>query len=181
MPASPESNRLPCGTPLGDIVAEVAEGRPPADPDHRAGCEHCQAARLRVERAWAGLRRLADEPITPSPDLRERVLDWVRELASAGWVSADGGDPGRTVVSTTVIAGLAARAAATVHDVAAVGARRARVDDGQVSVQVEVVARFGAPLEALAGRVRTAITADALAIAQVEVTTVDVDVVDVRD
>ena len=53
---------LPCGTELGALVAQVADGVE-GDRDHQAGCRWCQGALAELRRLWALVGELAAERV----------------------------------------------------------------------------------------------------------------------
>lgn len=73
-----DEEHLPCGADLGDLVDRVAEELPPDDPDHEAGCEHCQAALGELGPLWGQVRELAREDVAVPAALIETVMRAVR-------------------------------------------------------------------------------------------------------
>jgi hypothetical protein len=53
---------LPCGTPLDDLVVQVADGVQ-GDLAHQAGCPHCQGALAELNQLWSVVHRLAAERV----------------------------------------------------------------------------------------------------------------------
>lgn len=79
MAMSPHSERLACGMELGALVDQVAEGLLPDDPDHQAGCEHCQAALAELEPLWGRVREFAREDVSVPATLAAMVMRAIRE------------------------------------------------------------------------------------------------------
>jgi hypothetical protein len=78
---------LPCGTDLGDLVAQVAD-RVPGDLAHQAGCPHCQAALASLEELWSLVGRLARERVEASERIDAVALGRIRRAIFAGKVLA---------------------------------------------------------------------------------------------
>lgn len=68
---------LPCGTDLGVLIAQVADGLE-GDRDHQATCSHCQAALAELERLWALVADLAAERVGAPERIDEAVMLRIR-------------------------------------------------------------------------------------------------------
>ncbi len=73
-----DGEHLPCGADLGVLVDQVAEELPPQDPEHEAGCEHCQAALAELGPLWGQVRELAREDVVVPAALLATVMRAVR-------------------------------------------------------------------------------------------------------
>jgi hypothetical protein len=77
---------LPCGAGLDGLVAQVADGAPPSDPAHQAGCSHCQAALAELEELWSLAGRLARERVEAPERVDAVVMGRIRRAILAGKV-----------------------------------------------------------------------------------------------
>jgi uncharacterized alkaline shock family protein YloU len=188
--------RLACGAPLERLVDQVAEGAPPADGEHQAGCEHCQAALRELERLWADVRALADHRVVVPERVVEEVLYRIRgpwPRARATGLTLETVVPrmlrhaqlrttrGVTRVADAVLVDLARLALASVPGVVAARGRavEVEVEGDRVRVRVRVLAAYGPSLPALAERVRRAAAGIIERRAGLEVVGVDVVIDDV--
>lgn len=79
MEMSSRAERLACGTELGALVDQVAEGLSPDDLGHQASCEHCQAALAELEPLWGQVRELAREEVSVPATLVAIVMRAIRD------------------------------------------------------------------------------------------------------
>lgn len=71
--------RLACGTALGTLIDEVADGPDPRRRAHERDCAHCQAALADLRALWSEVRELADETVVAPEGLASRVIATIRE------------------------------------------------------------------------------------------------------
>lgn len=196
MTAAGDDRRLACGVSLERLVDQVAEGAAPADGEHQAGCEHCQAAVRELERLWADVRALADHRVVVPERVLEEVMHRIRghrPSARATGLPLETVVPrmlrhaqlrttrGVTRVADLVLVDLARVAVAGVPGVVAARGRavEVEVEGHRVWVRVRVLAAYGPSLPALAERVRRVAAAIIERNAGLEVVGVDVVVDDV--
>lgn len=174
-------DRLPCGARVDELLDQVAEGRPPRDPAHQARCPHCRAALAHLTEVWAPVQDLAQEEVRAPADLLQTVMAGVRELARDGWSAVLDGTDGRTRIAARVVGAVARLAAESVPHVSqALGGGRVGAAGARVVVDVQVVVDHGAPIPAVAARVREQVVRHLAAQTGLTATAVDVTVVDVR-
>jgi hypothetical protein len=77
---------LSCGADLDALVAQVADGAAPRDPEHQAGCPHCQAALDQLNELWSLVDRLARARVAAPERIDAVVLGRVRRAIFAGKV-----------------------------------------------------------------------------------------------
>ena len=77
---------LPCGAGLDALVTQVADGAAPRDPDHQAGCPHCQAALAELEELWSLAGRLARERVEAPERIDAVAMGRIRRAILAGKV-----------------------------------------------------------------------------------------------
>lgn len=78
MKLAEDGEHLLCGADLGVLVDQVAEDLPPADREHEATCEHCQAALAQLGPLWRRVRELAREDVVVPAALMATVMQAVR-------------------------------------------------------------------------------------------------------
>lgn len=169
---------LPCGTEMGQLVDQVAEGTQPTDPEHQAQCAYCRPTLERVRLAMDELRGLAAEPGWVAPDLAKRVIGRLR--AELDQVVLEVTAYGRTAVKRIIIAQIARRAALDVEDVAFASVQVAaggRLD--AVRVQAQIVVAFGPSMETVADEVRERLGAALGALTGMVAERIDVRIEDV--
>lgn len=184
--ASPEvtGHRLACGRSGDDVLEQVALGRGDQRDAHQARCVHCQAALTEAGRLWAPVASLAAREEIPPPDLLQRVMRAIRELARERRHLTLPGDRGTTRVSADAVARIAQRTAEEVEGVRVAfsqsRAGRLRSSDavgiaGQhVVVDLAVVTTYGRSIPAVADRARAAVHAALTTLAGA--TTVEVNI-----
>ena len=200
-------DRAPCGALLDDLLEQVADGTPPADPAHQETCPHCRAALTDLADLWAPVGRLTAEYVTAPPTLTGTIMERVHAIAAHGWHAVLTGHSGVLRVAAWVVAVIAGRAAAdvpgvgTVHGqvtppAAALGQvptqyppdrpsrpqRAAAAGIGvagrRVVIRIAVTAAAGTPLPALAELIRHRVSAEVSSMAGLRVAAVDVEVTD---
>jgi hypothetical protein len=170
------SERLPCGTDLGGLITQVAEGASAADAAHQAKCPYCQASLGRIRDLWSDVRALADEPVRVPRGLLDDVMS--RVPAPTGAVTLRDASRGRTQVSERVLAGVARQIAQAMPAVAFASVLVRAAGRGTAVMRVRLVVAYGTSLPVLAGAVRERIVTQVLRLTDVEVTEVEVSVDD---
>jgi uncharacterized alkaline shock family protein YloU len=207
LPSRGLPDRVPCGAWLDDLLEQVADGTPPADPAHQEACQHCREALAELAELWIPVRRLAAVDVTAPSSLTSTVMERVHAIAAHGWHAVLTGQSGVTRVAAWVVAVIARRAAAGVPGVGTVlgqvtppaaaldqvhaeyppdrpsRAQRAAaagigVAGRPVVVGIAVTAEVGTPLPALAEQIRRRVGAEVRAMTGLNVSGVDVEVTD---
>ena len=160
MALSDPSERLPCGTKLGALITQVAEGAPAADPAHQAKCSYCQASLGRIRELWSDVRALADEPVRAPRGLLDEVI--ARVSVPAGAVTLRDATRGHTRVSEAVLAGVARRIAQAMPAVAFGSVLAHAAGPGTVALRVRLVVVYGPSLPVLAAAVLDCVLCAAL-------------------
>ena len=177
--------RLPCGTRLEALLAQVAEGEPAADPAHQASCPYCQAALRRLERHWADVQALAREPVTVPEGLTARIMARVHALAEQVSDSVIlGARRGETRVEHRAIRRYVQRLAAGAPGVAFASAQLQPPDTAQphrVDVTLRLVILFGPPAARVANGVREILARRIPRFTGAELGQVDITVADVAE
>jgi uncharacterized alkaline shock family protein YloU len=182
--------RLACGTPVADLLAQVADDAPPADPDHQRACAHCQAQLAQIATVWRTVQTLAAEPVIVPASFGAGVRRRILQAPAAGsggtatprpraWIPLASDGHGTTQVGDTVLGRLAALAAASVPGVAlAQGRSGAHVSaaDGLVVVDLRVRLPYGGDVIAAADAVRMAVAVQLFAVAGLERARVDITI-----
>lgn len=202
------ARELACGCSLDELLAQVADGTDPADPDHQRACPHCRAALAELAELWAPVRTLEEPPATPA-GLDAKVMERVSAMATHAWHAVVPETHGVTRVAAWVVAVVARRAAQRVEGVrsvrgqaapppAAVAAVRAEWTGGptaaqragamgigvsgrRVVVTVQLTVAPGHPLPRLAEDVRRSVVAGVGALTGLDVVEVDVHVADLDE
>jgi uncharacterized alkaline shock family protein YloU len=178
---------LACGTPVQDLIAQVAEGDAPADAEHQRTCRFCQAALREIARRWQLVEQLKAETVIPPRRLLINVMRHVRAGLDR-WQVEVPQERGIMVVPAHVLALAAYEAARAVPDVIAV--RRARplrerdVGEGAataVEIAIELVVRYGAAVPRVTEAVRSAVIDTLQESLGLEVRAVHIDVTDIAD
>jgi uncharacterized alkaline shock family protein YloU len=190
--------RLPCGADIDDLFEQVADRRPPKNPQHQQSCPHCRAALAEISTLWEPVHALAAERIIAPPGLVSRVMTRVRALARDAWHGVLAGDRGVTRISAGVVGAVARLAAARVPGVGLAIARgrmatseyeaaqedagaasRVGVAGGRTVLELDIVVEYGTDARVLADRVRRAVTRDVAALTGLTVEAVDITVADI--
>jgi hypothetical protein len=153
-----QTETLPCGVRLEELLAQVADGAPPAGDAHQSGCPYCQTALRRLRRGWADVTDLAREPVNVPDRLTAQIMERVKVLAAQ---TADfillGQARGETRVSHAVVVRITQRLARTVPGVVFASARVEPHDSplpDRVDLSIRVVVSFGPALHRVADNVR---------------------------
>jgi hypothetical protein len=159
MAVTDQAERLPCGVWLEELLAQVADGAPPADEAHQSGCPYCQTALRRLRRGWADVTELAREPVNVPRRLTAQIMARVRVLAAQ---TADfillGHPRGETRVSDAVVVRTAQRLARTIPGVVFASARVEQHDPplpDRRDLSIRLVVTLGPALHRVADAVRT--------------------------
>ncbi len=192
------SDRLACGTELGELVDQVAEGLPPADPDHQAGCRHCQRALAELEPLWGQVRELARDEVSVPGTLVEVVMravrperdkqaalpleDVVPRLVSHALLL---GERGATKIADSVIAHVVAREALAtpgVHSLDRSGARAVavEVDGARVSAQLRLVVDLRGAIPDVVAAVRRRVADAVNRMTGLETVAIDITIAEIR-
>jgi uncharacterized alkaline shock family protein YloU len=200
-------DRVPCGAWLDDLLEQVADGTPRADPAHQEACRHCREALAELAELWIPVRRLAAVNVTAPSSLTSAVMERVHAMAAHGWHAVLTGQSGVTRVAAWVVAVIARRAAARVPGVGtvlgqvtppatALGQVHAEYPQDQPSraqraaaagigvagrpvvVCIAVTAAVGTPLPALAEQIRRRVDVEVRTMTGLSVSGVDVEVTD---
>lgn len=207
MELSQNHDRVACGIELGALVDQVAEGVPPTDPGHQAGCRHCQAALAELEPLWGRVRELAREEVSVPAALAAIVIRTIREqlpddrsdrlpleevvprlLEHALLLD----ERGTTRIADTVIAQVVAREALATPGVSAVargGAVRAAagggvtvaVDGHRVSLHLSLVVTLGSVIPDVVAGVRARVVDVLERLIGLEAVAIDITVAEIRE
>jgi len=170
------SERLPCGTKLTALIAQVADGAPAVDPAHEAKCPYCQGSLGRIRELWSDVRALADEPVRAPRGLLDEVI--ARVSGPVGAVTVRDATRGHTQVSEAVLAGVARKIAQAMPAVAFASVLARAAGPGAVALRVRLVVAYGPSLPVLAAAVREQIVTHVRRLTGVQVTEVEVSVDD---
>ncbi len=201
-------DRLPCGAPVDDLLAQVTEGTPARDAAHQRTCPHCRAALAEFEDLWAPVHELAAEEVRAPAGLLQAVMAQIRELSRNSWsavLSDPTGQTGQTRIAARVVGAVARLAAESVpHVTLALGGGRVATPTGaaadlpliagrrgeaatdvglagsHVVVDVQIAVDLGAPMQQVAAVVRDRIARHIAEQTGLVTTQVNVTVVDVR-
>ena len=158
MAVTDQAQGLPCGVRLEELLAQVADGAPPADEAHQSGCPYCQTALRRLHRGWADVTELAREPVNVPRRLTAQIMARVRVLVAQ---TADfillGHPRGETRVSDAVVVRTAQRLARTIPGVVFASARVEQHDPppDRRDLSIRLVVTLGPALHRVADAVRT--------------------------
>jgi uncharacterized alkaline shock family protein YloU len=70
--------RLSCGRPVEEVLAQVADDRTAELDAHQRQCLHCRAALAEYDRLWAPVRELAAEKVVAPTSMVEIALGRIR-------------------------------------------------------------------------------------------------------
>lgn len=198
-------DRLPCGKPADDLLAQVTDRTPPPDPEHQRTCPHCRAALAEFADLWAPVHDLAAEDVRAPSGLLQAVMAQIRELSRNDWSAVLQGSRGHTRIAARVVGAVARLAAESVpHVTLALGGGRVATPDGatadlarvagregetatdvgvagaHVVVEIQIAVDYGVPMQQVADRVRQRIVRHLADQTGLTTTEVNVAVVDVR-
>lgn len=196
------TDRLPCGTAIDGLFAQVTGDRPPRDHGHQRTCPHCRAALAELQDLWTPVRELAAENLTAPASLLAAVMARVRELSRNTWYAVLPGPRGETKVAARVVGVIARLAAERVPEVllalgrgdlasAAPGAEQSAaavkgagaevgIAGARVVVDVRIVLEYRVSIATVAAQIQRQIAQDLHDLAGVAPIEVNVAVVDVE-
>lgn len=169
--------RLECGRPAESLLEAATEPGTILDA-HQQGCPYCRAELQALRRRWSVVRAEAAAPVLVPAGLVDRMVSRVRTvLAEPGYLEVPS-VRGRLRVARSVVEDIA-RQTVREHGLSVVGCR-AVSDPAGLAVEVHVVMPYGVAVARRADAARRAVIAAVAAYAGLDVTAVDVDVVDVQ-
>lgn len=177
-----EPRRLPCGADLGQLIAQVADAEPAADPAHQARCPYCQATLRRLRDAWHDVHMVAIAPVPMPATLTAQIMARVRILARHATDSILLGDPrGETRISHALVGHVIQRVALGVPGVIFASARpipNQPPDPRRLSVAIRLVVAYE-PIEALVQTVRAIIDRHVPVLTGAQLTHIDITIEDI--
>lgn len=179
-------DRLPCGRSVDPLVAQVADGAAPADPQHERSCPHCRAALAEIRAVWAPLQALAAEQVQAPRTVRALVMARIRNLPRNVWYAVVEGERGTTFTAARVI-GKVVRLAADGIPAISLALGRGRTAPGtdigvtgsHVVLDVHVVVRRGAHIPTVARELRDRIRIHLVDLVGLTPTEINIAVVDI--
>ncbi len=180
---TPEPRRLPCGADLEQLVTQIADTQPPANPAHQARCPYCQATLRRLRDTWQDLHTLATQPVPIPPTLTAQIMARVRILAHHATDSILlGHRRGETRISHAVVGRVIGRVALAVPGVIFASARpiaHQPPDPRRLSVSIRLVVAYGPAIEALVQAVRAIIDHHVPTLTGAQLTQIDITIEDI--
>ena len=180
---TPKPRRLPCGTDLEQLVAQVADNEPPTSPAHQANCPYCQTTLRRLRDAWDDVHTLTTQPVRIPPTLTTQIMARVRILAGHATGSILLGHPrGETRISHALVSRVIQRVALGVPGVIFASARpipHHPPDPRRVSVAIRLVVAYGPAIETLVQAVRAIIDRHVPALTGAQLTHIDITIEDI--
>lgn len=178
-----QPDRLPCGVGLEELLAQVADGAPPADETHQSSCPYCQTTLRRLRRGWSGVTELTREPVAVPSGLTAQIMERVKALAAQ---TADfillGHPRGETRVSHAVVGRIVQRLARAVPGVvfasAQVEPRQFPLPD-RVDLSIQLVVAFGPVLHRVAEAVRETVRRQTLRLTGAHIDRIDIKIDDI--
>jgi uncharacterized alkaline shock family protein YloU len=198
--------RLTCGRPVEDVVAQVAAGRGGERDAHQRRCPHCHAALAEYERLWAPLTELAaDKPSAPD-SIVETVLRRIRGAVEHMDYGVLESARGRTRISARVVVVIARESAQSVPGVRVALSKHiaggtgdpsdirgdgtavnpaggaevvAGVAGRSTAIEITLAADYGVDLHRLGEQVREAVAAEVRALTDLEPVQVTVIIEDI--
>jgi uncharacterized alkaline shock family protein YloU len=163
-------DQLPCGAPIDDLIAQVADGDAARRTPHQQGCVHCQAALTEYARLWDPVTALAAERVQPPDSLIDEALRRIRTTLEHPEYGLLVGPDGLTRIALRVIIVTARTAAERTDGVRAAlthaapsdssAAVAAGITGSSTAIEVTVAATYGHDLPALADRIRRTVADD---------------------
>lgn len=174
---------LPCGIRLEDLLEQVADASPPADPQHQSSCPYCQTALRRLRRGWADVADLANQPVSVPSVLTAQIMTRVRALVTQAADFILLGHPrGETRVSHAVVGRIVQRLARAVPGVTFASARvvpRSPPQPDRLDLSIRLVVTLGPGLHRLADSVRDTVRHHALRLTGARIDRVDITIEDI--
>jgi hypothetical protein len=169
--------RLPCGR-LEESLLEAATEPATILDAHQQRCPHCAAALQTLRRRWSAVLAEAGAPVPVPAGLVERMVSRIRTaLAEPGYLEVPSAR-GRLRIARSVVEDIARQVVGD-HGLTVVGCRAQREPHG-LTIEVRVVLPYGVAAAREAQRARAAVIAAVSEWAGLDVTAVDVAVVDVQ-
>jgi hypothetical protein len=180
---TPEPRRLPCGADLEQLVAQIADTEPPANPAHQARCPYCQATLRRLRDTWEDIHTLATQPVPIPPTLTAQIMARARVLAHHASDSILLGHPrGETRISHALVGRVIQRVALGVPGVIFASARpvpHQPPDPRRLSVTIRLVIAYGPAIETVVQAVRAVIDRRVPALTAAQLTHIDITIEDI--
>jgi uncharacterized alkaline shock family protein YloU len=162
------TDRLPCGVAVDDLVSQVADGTAGERTPHQETCPHCQAALAEYGQIWSPIHELAAEAVHPPDGMIDEILRKMRGAVSDPAYGVLRGPHGDTRIAGRVVAVTARATTEQIPGVRAALAAAPAADDGTGSVvagvaggstaiHITLAADYGEDLRVLADRIRRAV------------------------
>lgn len=183
MAVTDQPERLPCGVRLEKLLAQVADGSPPADQAHQSRCPYCQTALRRLRRGWANVTELAQQPVSVPTRLTAQIMERVKALAvqTADFILL-GHPRGETRVSHAVVGRIVQRLSRAVPGVTFASARvephNPPLPD-RVDLSIRLVVTFGPVLQRVADAVRETVRRHAPKLTGAQIDRIDIRIDDI--
>lgn len=196
---------LPCSAELEPLLEQIADGHADQRSAHQRSCSYCTAALDEGARLWGPVRQLAAEPVEVPERIVTSILRAVHRLIGAGVVTLTRSSRGVTRASGWVVAAIAEAIADDTPGVHRVGTSLGRlteflrnadprgtdertasggsayeVGDGQASVDIDVVSRYGFSIPSMAEEIRRRVGEEVQRLTGLDVVEVNIDVQDLH-
>ena len=102
-----QTDTLPCGHDVDQILEQVAEGHADELTDHQRGCVHCRAAITEFTRLWAPVRTSIRTPLPTPGEILDAVTGRVKRLVKDTWYTLELTDGGSIQVAARIVARIA--------------------------------------------------------------------------
>lgn len=177
--------QLPCGIDVELLLAQVADGEPPRDPDHQESCPYCQAAVEALRREWMDVRELSRQPVQLPAGLTARIMLRIRDLAVLATGSTlIGGPRGETHVSHFAIAQVAQRLAGGVPGIVFASAKPVPHDPphpARLSISIRLVVGWSPAITRIAQTLRDLLVRRVPALTGAELAQIDITIRDIAE
>jgi uncharacterized alkaline shock family protein YloU len=177
--------RLPCGTQLEELLAQVADDQPAPDPAHQNTCPYCQATLRSLRQDWADVQTLNQQPVAIPAGLTAKIMARVRVLAAHLADSILLGQlGGETRISHDVIAKVIARLTATVPGVIYASAKPLPEDPPhpiRLAVALRLVVAFGPTITKTANAIRALLKRHVSPLTGAKLTHIDITINDITE
>ncbi|MEJ7567360.1 MAG: Asp23/Gls24 family envelope stress response protein [Gaiellaceae bacterium] len=188
--------RLACGRELARLVDQVADGLPPAEPEHQRTCLHCQAALGELEDLWGQVRALAREEIVAPERIVSSVIRRIHEglAATPREVPLEEvlsrlvrhalleTDHGTTRIADSVVAKIVDHAVRGLRGVGLTGgppSASVAVNGSRVTIRLPLAIRYGVSLAEASAAARMSVIEQVEGLTGLVVDAVDISVEDV--
>lgn len=112
-----QTDSVPCGHDLDEILEQVADGHAAQRTDHQRGCVHCQAAISELARLWEPVRESIRTPLPAPGEIVDAVVRRVQRLVKDTWYTLELTDGGSIQVAARIVGRVARDAARRVPGV----------------------------------------------------------------